>query len=998
MLYFRRAPFLRSVVLPLMLSASLSLLLVCPLTAQDNDGWRTIEFETTEVTDPDIALSPDGMWLIFTMLGHLFRLPVEGGEAEQLTFGPYYDTDVEFSPNGDRVVFVSDRDGSEGNVFVLELATGEIMQVTYEPWAGRPSWTPDGEAIVYLRFVREAFKVETWHSIPALVRQVRWATGETETLSPEPRLFRSVVHLPDGRLVWSVIERQEEAPHWMTRIELRNREGTLDTLGTVPCYADRLVASPIGDGLYLHCSQSEFVLGSEGLVFLPVPEGAEREVAHVLSRSGLAPRGPLFAVAPDNKSLYVGEAGRLWKISLPAGSREPISFRARVSLEVRAPTTPPKLAFDPESTRRPHSVLSPQLSPDGRTLVFVAAGYIWEQPLNGGSAHRLFEGHALEREPVFSPDGKQLAFVRDQNGTQEVSVLDFESRQTRTLASGLVYLGLSWSPDGERVLFAQRAGGGGFLLVAVRLSDGEKETLGSVGWWSARPHLSEDGEWLYWSDNGVLYRRPLAEKVEPESVTDLVRHLSDGLVSPDGKWLVFRRNAEIWVAPLGKDLVREEDVRRLGPDGGDTFAFTPDGAELIYAVGSRVWRHPLEDGEPEEIPIRLEAMSAKPSPVLLRRVRLLDFGAGGFGPETSLFIDQGRIRWVGPELDRPLPNGTVTIDAGGRFGIPGLFDMHVHVSHRWVTFLESFLAYGITSVRVPGAWHTWLRALVDRSETPSDPAPRYFWSTFFEGLPPTADVDVLVENEDEARTYVRRSKDWGADFVKVYPTLSWPLQRAVAEEARRIGLPVAGHGTSAEEVIRSVILGYAWLEHNTYAFDDIQQMLALVGTRWVPTLGAAGGVVRLVQDEPNRLEDPKFRAIVPEWCFSPPKSTESSAEYRRLQWARQQATILVARRRGVRLYAGTDFGCFYGAPLHWEFEFLVEAGLSPLDVLRIATQEAATAVGAEEHLGTLEVGKLADIVLLDANPLEDIKNTQAIWRVIKGGWVFDPEELRPSRN
>jgi imidazolonepropionase-like amidohydrolase len=156
--------------------------------------------------------------------------------------------------------------------------------------------------------------------------------------------------------------------------------------------------------------------------------------------------------------------------------------------------------------------------------------------------------------------------------------------------------------------------------------------------------------------------------------------------------------------------------------------------------------------------------------------------------------------------------------------------------------------------------------------------------------------------------------------------------------------------------------------------------------------------VRLVQDEPNRLEDPKFRAFVPEWCFSPPKSTELNAEFRRSQWARQQATILVARRRGVRLYAGTDFGCFYGASLHWELEFLVEAGLSPLEVLRIATQEAAMAVGMEDDLGTLDPGKLADIVLLNANPIEDIRNTQAIWRVIKGGWVFDPEELRPSRN
>ena len=299
------------------------------------------------------------------------------------------------------------------------------------------------------------------------------------------------------------------------------------------------------------------------------------------------------------------------------------------------------------------------------------------------------------------------------------------------------------------------------------------------------------------------------------------------------------------------------------------------------------------------------------------------------------------------------------------------------------------------------AWHTWLNSLAEHSEAASDPVPRYFWADFLEGLPPViGDADLLIENEDEARAYVRRSKDWGADFIKVYVSLSWPLQRAVAEEARRMGLPVAGHGTSAEEVIRSVILGYAWLEHTTDAFDDMLQMLALAGTRWVPTLGAPVGVIRLVQDEPDRLEDQKFRAFVPEACFSPLPAVVIQQILPRLRetWDKKLATTLVAHRRGVRLYAGTDFGCFYGASLHWELEFLVEAGLSPLEVLRIATQEAATAVGAENDLGTLEIGKLADIVLLDANPLEDIKNTQAIWRVIKGGWVFNPDELRSKQN
>ena len=114
------------------------------------------------------------------------------------------------------------------------------------------------------------------------------------------------------------------------------------------------------------------------------------------------------------------------------------------------------------------------------------------------------------------------------------------------------------------------------------------------------------------------------------------------------------------------------------------------------------------------------------------------------------------------------------------------------------------------------------------------------------------------------------------------------------------------------------------------------------------------------------------------------------------------AVIRAAQRRGVKLLAGTDYQVgspgIPGASLHWELEFFVQAGIPPLEVLRIATEQAAEAVGAEDDVGTLEVGKLADIVLLDANPLEDIKNTQAIWRVIKGGFVFDPEKLQPERN
>ena len=204
--------------------ACVSLLFASSAVAQD-DGWHTIEFETTEVTRADVTVSPDGQSLIFTILGHLFRLPVEGGTAEQLTFGPYYDGDPVFSPDGNRVALVSDRDGNEGNVFLLELATGQLTQVTHEPWAGRPTWTPDGQAIVYLSFPGERSTTHRASLVPALVRRVSLGGGEPETLSAPPRLFRSVFYLPDGRLAWTVVEREGPNPNRTTRIEVMSPQG-----------------------------------------------------------------------------------------------------------------------------------------------------------------------------------------------------------------------------------------------------------------------------------------------------------------------------------------------------------------------------------------------------------------------------------------------------------------------------------------------------------------------------------------------------------------------------------------------------------------------------------------------------------------------------------------------------------------------------------------------------------------------------------------------------
>ncbi len=984
-------------------------LLTCAL-AGGLAAARTIEFETTQVTAADVALSPDGQWLIFTMLGHLFQLPVTGGTAEQLTFGPYYDTDPVFSPDGARVAFVSDRDGSEGNVFVLELATGQITQVTHESWAGRPVWTPDGQAIVYLSFMRDPTHFGVPTAMPALVRQLALGGGEPETLSTPPRLFRSVFYLPDGRLAWTVFEGRPAwtvwtggpvaAPRTTTRVEVMSQDGTVSTLRTIEGIAHRPTASPQGDGLYCRRLPTPRLGGwypdEEELIFLPLLEGAERHIFAVSGTNGWD-WGPRFSVVTDGKSLYLGEAGRLWKIALPDGAREPIPFNAHVKLEIQDPVPPPKWTpREVGSSAPPRSILKPTLSPDGRRLVFGAARYLWQQPLDGGPAERLSEDHAFERDPAFSPDGRQLAFVRFEHGKQEVRVFDFASRKTRTVASGDFYWQLSWSPDGQRLVYLNSDT---HRAVAVNLSDGKKEKLAEVGeaWWLARPQLSADGQALYFSADNTFYRLPLRETAKPEPIIQLTRSLSDGLISPDGKWLAFRRWLQIWVVPLGPEPGKEQRARLLSQQGADSFfSFTPDSSAVLYVVGNRVWRHPLAGGEREEIPIRLEFKKPTPPPLLVRRVRVLDFAEGAFGLETSLFIEQGQIRWIGSERGRKLPRQTVILDVGGRFAIPGLFDMHVHgggANH------DAFVAYGVTSVRNLGNEFVWLNAAMDRGEATSEPLPRYFHSgDIFRGPP-------QIGSLEEARANVPLWKEWGARFIKAYSTtLPQPWHRAVAEEARRLGLPVVGHGANVAEITKSVILGYATLEHAGFRFyDDVLQMLSAAGTRWDPTVGVSGGNKLLLHEEPERLANSRFRSFVAESRILTVKSDSSLWEKRVLPrvFAEQLATIRAAYGRGVKLHVGSDapdHESFFGLSLHFELEHFIKAGIEPLEVLRIATQRAAEAVGAEHDLGTLEAGKLADLVLLDANPLEDIRNTQAIWRVIKGGWLFDPEKLRPPES
>jgi Tol biopolymer transport system component len=977
-----------------LLAMCVSILLITVGSLRLMPATRTIEFDTRQVTGPDLAVTPDGKSLIFTMLGHLFRLPAAGGTAEQLTFGPYYDTDPAVSLDGRRVAFISDRDASEGNVFILDLSLKQISPLTKEARAGCPAWSPDGQSIVYL-----SFKPRNPRSTSAVVRRISLRGGEADTISSQASDFSSLFFMRDGRLAWSVFEYDSKTLKWSTRVEAIDQQGKATTLATISQRAHRFLASPSGDGLYFRRQTNEsFFVRIDNIVFLSLSDGVERDI---LPATGGRAR---FAVTPDNKTLYFGQSGHLWKVRLPEGARSAIPLQAHVKLEVGTPAPPPPAVLTHTSTT-PRSIMAPRLTPDGKTLIFGAAGYLWRQSLAGGNPERISSGPAYEDAPSLSPDGSRLAFLRFHEDMASVVAYNLKTRQMQTIVSGIYYGEPSWSSDGRKLILAEYGYPG--HVVSVSLAEGKKEQLVEFGKWSPFPHLSADGQWLFLtsaqSGTGELYRLSLKEKGKEEMLTRLSRHVSDALVSPDGRWLAFRRNREIWTALFGTLPITDDRVRLFSAEGGDSFAFTSDSSALIYSSGNQVWIQPLAGGDRKEIPVRLELPRAVPKPLLLRGLRVLDFKSGGFGKQTSMLIDQGKIAWIGPEDGHPFPPDAEMIDCTGSFAISGLFDFFAYTAGFDPIPL---IAYGVTSLRDMEGSFPWMNALKDRGELSAVPIPRYFFSGgIFEGEHPEwGDNFLLIYDETSAREYVRQCKEWGAGCIKLYSvriSLAWPLQRIVSDEAYRLGLPVCADVASVEDVTKGVLLGYSFLSYGDaeQLYDDVFQMLSLSGSHWIPGMTLHGADALLLRDEPEKLSDPKLRSLITEQGFG---ETLYGSFYKNVDdislrgyMAELLARVGEAHRRGVKLHAGTgspEADCFPGQSLHWELARFVEAGLTPLEVLRMATEEAAEAVGAGD-LGTLAPGKLADIVLLSADPLQDIHNTEAIWRVIKGGWLFDPDKL-----
>jgi len=410
----------------------------------------------------------------------------------------------------------------------------------------------------------------------------------------------------------------------------------------------------------------------------------------------------------------------------------------------------------------------------------------------------------------------------------------------------------------------------------------------------------------------------------------------------------------------------------------------------------------------------LSVTSVQKDVTAIVNVSIVDVEAGRTRSGMTVITADNRITQVGASDVTPVPTGARVIDGRGKFLIPGLWDMHVHLGNATSAALPLFIAFGVTGVRDMGSpryetIHQWsVEALSGARVGPRIVAP----GPILDGSG-TDSNRVIVRNPEDARRVVDSLALTRVDFIKVHEHLSRDAYFAIAAEARKLGIPFVGHVPAGDTSflvsgIEAARAGQASLEHMfgipfpaDTSFHDLYAVLRSEKT-WVdPTLVTMWTSAHACDTTVSRSRDIMYAApaLREFWAGQAPQCPSPSIRIRQWLLGARMKGIAPLRDAGIPLLAGTDVGFPYvipGSGLHKELSLLVEAGLTPAQALAAATINPARFLGLEKELGTIEPGKIADMVLLDSNPLADIRSVSRINAVIANGRIFLRAEIAAS--
>ncbi|HVF93897.1 MAG TPA: amidohydrolase family protein [Sphingomonas sp.] len=1014
---------------------------------------REVRIQVDEGSWMNVDVSPDGRLLAFDLLGDLYTMPIAGGTPTRIADGLAYEHQPRFSPDGRRIAFTSDRGGAD-NIWVMNVDGSDKRQVTKEDFRllNQPSWSPDGRFIAAKKHFttgRSLGTGEIWlyHvSGGAGVQLVKRASEELQKELGEP------IYAPDGKSIFytrnitpgPIFEYAQNSRTDLFDIE-RYDVATGEVTTAVSGVGGSVRPTPSRDGKRIAFVRREnnvsklwvkdLATGVERVVYGPL----DRDVQETWAVTGVYPD---MAWLPGDRAIVFWAGGKLRRVAADGSAAAIIPFQID-DTRVIVDAVHPQIAVAPDrfATKMPRWA---SVSPDGRTVVFETLGKLWTKPVAGGTAKRLTQGaRELELFPSWSRDGRQIVFVGwTDAGLGQIRTVGAGGGKPRTVTdvAGL-YRRPRFSPDGRIIVFEQGQGGG---LTASRGNPGSGAfRVAASGGTPVRIAKDVASPQFGASNDRVFLLATEKDKRQLVS-TDLTGQdrrvhasgelVNDYQISPAGDHVAFRQNYEAFVMPLmpGQQAVETDakggplPVTRVSGDGADFVNWSNDGRQIHWSAGPTLYTAetaalfrtvPMPAGEdaPKFVAPRtgtslsMEVAADKPTAtVALTGARVVTMARpdGGILDDATILIRGDRIVAIGPRATTAIPANATRIDVTGKTIIPGLVDAHAHgpqgddelvPEQNWSAMAN--LAFGTTTVHDPSSRSAEIFPAAEMQQAGMVLAPRTFSTGEIVYGAKAPDVYAQIDTYEDALAVIRRLKSQGAHSVKNYNQPRREQRQMVVAAAQAENMEVVPEGGSLFTLDMSLVQdGNATVEHNVpleHFYADVVGLWSQTTVGYTPTLVVAYG---------GPAGDPYWRSHSDVWRH-PLLSRHAPPALLAAQNARREiapdedyvdgATAREAKKladKGVPVAIGAH-GQQPGLGAHWEMWSFVRGGFTPVEALRAGTLAAATSLGYAKDVGSLEPGKLADLVVLNADPTADIRNSDKVAQVMLGGRLYDAATL-----
>jgi len=1004
----------------------------------------SLDFETDEGTWINLDVSPDGKHLVFDVLGDLYLMPVGGtggGLAERLTSGAAFDMQPRFSPDGSLIAFASDRDGAT-NLWVVRRDGTGLRQVSKEKrwFVNSPVWSPDGQYLFARHhFVKErslgAGEIWMYHlggeSGLQVTEKGSWQKDAGEpTISPDGRYLYYSKDVSSGDnfeynkdpngAIYAVLRRDLLTGEERREVSVQGGAVTprLSPDGKTLAYIRRV---RLGSLLYIQ----DLATGESRPLF----DKLDKDLQEAWAIHGLYPG---YAFSPDGGHIFIWGLGKIWKVDVARGGGVLVPFKARVETAIHdALRFSQKVHEDRFPVRMIRQVAT---APDGSSVVYSALGRLYRKALPEGEPRRLTSDEVIEFAPAFSRDGASLVYATwsdERRGRIRIARTDGSAGQDLVEVPGH-YTEPSFSPDGKQVIYRRTRGdsvrGQAFGtdpgIYVVEAAGGSPRLLREAG---ENPRFSADGDRISYVERRG--EKTVLASVGLDGAKEVVHLESENAVelvpSPDDRWVAFIERYKILVAPFprtGRAVSlgpggSSVPVAELSSEAGFGLHWSGDSKKVFWSLGPELLSVSLDQvfdfgadkavkpADPERRAIGFSAAGDAPEGAVAlvggRIVTLSESGGDAVIENATVLVERNRITAVGPSRSVRVPEAARLVDVTGKTVIPGIIDVHAHLGSESEGILAeqswplvANLAYGVTTSHDPSNSTEMVFTNAEMIRAGMKLGPRlYSTGTILYGA--ETPFKAAIEKYEDALAHLKRLKAVGAFSVKSYNQQRRDVRQMILKAARELEMMVVPEGGSLLYMDETFVLdGHTGLEHSLPVpnlYRDVVQLFARSGTGYTPTLivgyGGLSGEYYWYQHE-NVWEKEHLLQFIPREIVDARSRRRTMAEeddFNHVLISRGAKAIVDA---GGRVQLGAH-GQLQGLGAHWELWMLQQGGMTPLEALRAATLDGARYLGLDRELGSIDVGKLADLVVLNANPLDDIRGTESVSQVMVNGRLFE---------